>query len=144
MEQHTNFLRTQQAWDAVAIGDYMTAINDYAEDIIVDNGPGAGPYRHVEGRDAYIAAAFEFIPLFGDTWSQHGTCLHADDACSITLVHETGTAASGDTFDNRALWVNRFGSDGKVDRLWTIDLDTEAVEAFWHRNPIVPTTGPHP
>lgn len=52
------------AWDAVAAGDYVTAINDYAEDIVVDNGPGAGPFRHVEGRDAYIAAAFEFIPLF--------------------------------------------------------------------------------
>jgi hypothetical protein len=41
----------------------------------------------------------------------------------------------GDEFDNMAVYVGHIRPDGVVDRLWTVDLDSEAVEAFWERNP---------
>jgi hypothetical protein len=49
-------------------------------------------------------------------------------------LHETGTAAGGDTFDNMAIWITRINADGKTDRLWTVDLDQEHVTDFWVRN----------
>ena len=39
-------------------------------------------------------------------------------------------------FDNRAVYVSRFDRDGKVNRLWTTDVDHEAMDEFWARNPI--------
>ena len=45
---------------------------------------------------------------------------------------------AGDEFDNMAVYVSRTRSDGVVDRLRTVDLDSEAVEVFWERNPVSP------
>ena len=49
---------------------------------------------------------------------------------SISLIHETGKAPNGDVFDNTAIYVSRLRPDGKTDRLWTVDLDTEHCEEF--------------
>jgi ketosteroid isomerase-like protein len=133
---HPNFTRTQQSWDAVARGDFTQALDELADNLVVDNGPGAGPWRHVEGKDAYLTFVMQFVPFFEGTWHQEGQCLYADDSMSVALVRETGTAPSGDQFDNRAIWVTRFGTDGKIDRIWTTDLDHEAVEEFWRKHRI--------
>jgi ketosteroid isomerase-like protein len=135
---HPNFVRTEQSWEAVRRGELN--LDDLADDIVVENGPGAGPWRHVEGKDEFLAFVVPFVTFFAGTWNQDGHCLYADDVMSIALVHETGTAPSGDVFDNRAIWVSRFRADGKVDRIWTTDLDHEALEAFWQRNPVYPPT----
>ena len=135
MDQHPNFVATQGSWDALAGGDLLGALDVLSDDVVIDNGPGAGPWRHVEGKDAFVAFAMTFIPLFGDTWRQEGRCVYADDTMSIALVHETGTAPTGDAFDNMAVYVSRFGPHGKVERLWTTDLAHEALEEFWRRNP---------
>ncbi len=131
---HPNFTRTQQSWDGIAESDFTAALDQLADDVIIENGPGAGPWRHIEGRDAFIQMAMEFLPIFGDTWRQDGTCLYADDSMSIALVHETGTTPAGDVFDNTAVYITRIRPDGIADRVWTVDLDTEAVESFWARN----------
>ena len=55
------------------------------------------------------------------------------------LIHETGEAPGGDRFDNLAVYISRFRSDGQVDRVWTIDLDAEHCEAFWQKNPGTPS-----
>ena len=136
MTSHPNFTRTQQAWDGIAAGDFRPAIEQLSADVVVENGPGAGPWRHIEGRDACIEMMLAFIPIFGDTWKQEGRCIYADDTMSIALVHETGTTPDGTRFDNRAIYVTRFSPDGTGDRLWTVDLNTEAVEAFWASQPI--------
>lgn len=130
---HPNGVRAQETWDALARGE-LAGLDDQAENIVVENGPGAGPWRVVEGKDAFISFVLEFIPFFGDSWHQEGRCLYADDRCTISLVHETGTGPGGDTFDNTAIWISRIDADGKNDRLWTIDLDQEHVTAFWQRN----------
>ena len=139
MADHPNLERAQATWDAVANGDSAAGLGDMGENIVIENGPGAGPWRHIEGRDAFVEFALSFVPLYGDTWHQDGRCVYADDRISISVVRETGTAPSGDTFDNLAIWITRAGPDGPTDRLWTVDIDQEACENFWHRNP-VPST----
>jgi hypothetical protein len=54
----------------------------------------------------------------------------------INLVEESGSTAAGDKFENLAVYVTRVGADGGADRLWTVDLDTEACLEFWARNPV--------
>jgi hypothetical protein len=51
---------------------------------------------------------------------------------TVICVHAT----SGDPFDNRAIYVNRLRPDGISDRIWTVDLDSEAMDEFWKRNPV--------
>jgi carbamoylphosphate synthase small subunit len=124
-------------WDALLSGDFDTVIDANSDAVVFDNGPGAGPWRHVEGKDAFVEFAASFIPIFGDTWKQVGTCIFANAQFAVTLVAETGThAVSGDEFDNRAVYVSRFAADGTTERVWTVDLDSEAMERFWQRNPV--------
>ena len=136
MSEHPNFASTQKVWDAIAEGDFVSGLDVLTDDVVVDNGPGAGPWRHLEGKDAIVSFAVQFIPFFQETWKEIGRCIYADDSLSIALVHETGKAPSGDAFDNVAIWVSRFNPDGKVDRIWTTDLAHEEMEEFWDRNPI--------
>jgi hypothetical protein len=127
--------RTQTVWDALLAGDFATVLDSNADAVIYENGPGAGPWRRVEGKDSFVDMAMNFIPIFGETWKQVGTCIFANNQFAITLVAETGIhALSGDTFDNRAVYVTRFDNEGKTDRVWTVDLDSEDMERFWERN----------
>jgi hypothetical protein len=63
----------------------------------------------------------------------------ADDRVTINLIHETGKAPSSEPVDNQAVYVSRLRPVGEVDRLWTVDLDTEHREDFWARNPGMPS-----
>ena len=130
----------QRRWDEAALGDYESSFDNLTDDIVVDNGPGAGPWRHTVGKDAWLEFVMQFVPIFGDTWRQAGTCVYADDEMSISIVHETGRTPGGDVFDNRAIWVGRFDPDGRTNRIWTTDLAHEALEEFWLRNPVIPAT----
>jgi ketosteroid isomerase-like protein len=136
MSEHPNFRTVQAGWDALAAGNFAEAVEMLTDDLVVDNGPGAGPWRHTEGKEAFFNMAMQFIPFFQGTWAQEGRCIYADDSMGIALVHETGKAPSGDVFDNMAVYVYRFNSEGKVNRFWTTDLAHEDLEAFWSRNPI--------
>jgi hypothetical protein len=107
-----------------------------ADDVVVDNGPGAAPWSHLEGKDALVTMMVEFVAQFRGDWLQVGQVVYADDSVVVSKVHETGTSASGDSFDNIAFWIARYGSDGKVNRIWTVDLAHEELERFWQRNPV--------
>ena len=129
--------RAQGIWDGLEAGDFATALDANSDDVIFENGPGAGPWRRTEGKDAFIEMYMKFIPVFGDTWKQTGTCIFANEQFAVTLVAEMGThAESGDVFDNRAIYVSRFDKDGRTERVWTVDLDSEDMERFWARNPV--------
>ena len=133
---HPNFDMTNAAWKGLAAGDPTLAWEHLSDDLEVENGPGAGPWRTLHGRDALGELLINFAEIFGGTFHQEGRCLYADDRVTVALVHETGThATSGDVFDNIAIYVNRV-DNGIANRLWTVDLDTEAVEEFWRRNPV--------
>jgi ketosteroid isomerase-like protein len=127
----------QKMLDASEAGDYGPVFESFAENIIVENGPGAGPWRHAEGRDEFANVLLEFSAFFNGTFRQRGHCIYADDRVVINMIEETGTSPAGDTFDNLAVYVTRVGSNEKADRLWTVDLDTEDCLEFWARNPVV-------
>ena len=104
----------------------------------MENGPGAGPRPHASGKDDLALMLLELAGSFGDTFHQDGRCVYADDRVSISLIHETGTAPSGDRFDNLAVYVGRLRPDGTTERLWTVDLDAEHCEAFWQKTQLHP------
>jgi hypothetical protein len=131
---HPNLVKTQEIWDLVRQDRAAEVLDSVADDIIIDNGPGAGPWRHVSGKDAYVEMALSFPALFEGTWNQDGRCIYADDTTAVSLVHETGTLPNGDIFDNRAIWTARISPEGQIERLWTVDLDSEHCENFWERN----------
>jgi ketosteroid isomerase-like protein len=122
--------------DASEAGDYGPAFDSFAENIVVENGPGAGPWRRADGRDEFANVLLEFAAFFDGTFKQRGRCIYVDDRVVINLIEESGTTPSGDTFENLAVYVSRLGADDKTDRLWTVDLDTEACNEFWARNPV--------
>ena|ERR1700733_5177925 len=120
--------------DAAEAGDYGPVFESFAENIVVENGPGAGPWRHAEGRDEFAKVLLEFAAFFNGTFHQRGRCIHADDRVVINLIEESGSTPAGDTFENLAVYVTRIAADDKADRLWTVDLDTEDCLEFWARN----------
>jgi hypothetical protein len=106
MAHHPNFDLTEAIPEATRNGDYGPAFETFADDIIVNNGPGAGPWHRA----------------------------------LTSLIHETVTAvASGDRFDNLAVYVSRMRLDGTCDRLDTVDLDAEHCVEFWQRNEALPS-----
>jgi hypothetical protein len=139
MSNHPNFDRTQAVLDAVRQGDYALAFDGDADDVLVENGPGAGPWHLARGKDDLALMFLEFAGSLDGTFHQDGRCVYADDRVAIALIHETGTAPGGDQFDNLAVYINRLRPDGQVDRRWTVDLDAEHCEAFWQKNPGTPS-----
>jgi ketosteroid isomerase-like protein len=113
-DHHPNFDRNQATFDASRRGDYAAAFDNFADDIVMENGPGAGPWHRASGKDDLALMLLEFAGSFGDTFHQDGRCVYADDRVSISLIHETGTAPGG-------------------------DLDAEHCEAFWQKNPATPS-----
>jgi ketosteroid isomerase-like protein len=113
----------QQVLDATEAGDYGPVFESFAENIVVENGPGAGPWRHAEGRDEFANVLLEFSAYFNGTFRQRGRCIYADDRVVTSLIEESGSTPAGDAFENLAVYVTRMGADDKADRLWTVDLD---------------------
>jgi hypothetical protein len=132
MTPHPNHQRVQAGWDGLAAGDMTAAAELTATDVKMIHGPGAGPFAGPgRGMDRMLEMALYFDEMFGGTFHQRGTCLYADEDVAVALVQETGTSQDGGVFKNRALWINRFGAEGKVDYVWTVDLDEEAMHEFW-------------
>ena len=132
MTSHPNFDRTQAALNASRQGDYAPAFDAFTDDVLMENGPGAGPWHRARGKDDLaLLLLLELASSLGETFHQDGQCAYADDRVAISLIHETGTAPSGDRFDNLAVYLSRLRPDGQTERLWTVDLDAEHCEAFW-------------
>jgi ketosteroid isomerase-like protein len=139
MANHPNLDRAQAYLDAARQGDYVPWFDAFADDVLVENGPGAGPWHRARGKDDLALLLIEFVASLGDTFHQDGRCVYADDRMAIALIQETGTAPGGDRFDNLAVYVSRLRPDGQTERMWTVDLDAEHCEAFWQKNPGTPS-----
>jgi hypothetical protein len=98
---HRNMVKAQEAWDAAERGE-LGGVDDFADAIVVENGPGAGPWRVVEREVALFTFVLQFMPFFEGAWHQDGTCISADDRCTVSMVEQTGTGPEGDEFDNMA------------------------------------------
>lgn len=138
MTDHPNLARTQAGWDAARRGDYSVGFDALTDDVVFENGPGAGPWHIARGKDDLSLLMLEFIGALHD-FAQDGTCIYADNRVAISLVHETGHAPDGDPFDDLAVYVARLTADGSTDRMWTVDLDAEHCETFWSRHPGTPS-----
>jgi hypothetical protein len=79
MTNHSNFDRTQAALDATRAGDYGPSFDSLADDIIMENGPGAGPWHRAEDKEDISLLLLEFAASFGDTFHEDGNCIYADD-----------------------------------------------------------------
>src|SRR5215467_14181020 len=113
MANHPNFDRAQAYLDAARQGDYVPWFDAFADDVLVENGPGAGPWHRARGKDDLALLLIEFTASLGDTFHQGGRCVYADDRVAISLIHETGTALGGDQFDNLAVYIGRLRPDGQ-------------------------------
>jgi hypothetical protein len=129
----------QAAWDAAASGDYGPAFDNLADEVRIENGPGAGPWRHGEGKENLAEMLLELSAHFGDTFQMDGHCLYADERCTIALVTETGKTPDGGVYENLAVWVERRRADGLIDWIWTVDLDIERCLEFWQSYPASPS-----
>jgi ketosteroid isomerase-like protein len=119
----------QRGWDAIASGDRTVALGMMADDVVMENGPlpFAEPWLRVEGRDAITATLDGFDMLFGGTLRQHGRCIHADGRIAVTLVRDQGRLRNGEPYGTDVVAVARFDADGKIDRMWFIEIDVEEV-----------------
>ena len=50
MTSHPNFDRTQAALNAARQGDYAPAFDAFTDNVLMENGPGAGPGTAPAGR----------------------------------------------------------------------------------------------
>jgi hypothetical protein len=85
----------QELLDAAEAGDDGPVFGSFGENITVENGPGAGPWRHAEGRDEFANVLLECSALSDGTFRQHGRCIYADDRVVINLIEESGSTAAG-------------------------------------------------
>ena len=93
-------------------GDYAPAFGNLTDDILMGNGPGAGPWQRARGKDD-LALLLELAGSLGETFRRDGRCVYADDRVAISLIHGTATASGGDRFDNLAVYISRLCPDGK-------------------------------
>ena len=68
MSNHPNFDRAQAVLDAIRQGDYAPSFDLYADDIEYENGPGAGPWHRVRGKDDLALMLTEFATSLGGTF----------------------------------------------------------------------------
>ncbi|MEJ2869113.1 nuclear transport factor 2 family protein [Actinomycetospora sp. OC33-EN08] len=127
---HPNLVRVRDAMAALADGDVEPTVALMAEDVVMVNDVGAGPWRELRGRDAVLGFWFAFAEFFGGTFAQEILAGWGFDDGVLLLIHEHGTT-HGAVFDNRAVYQMLLGPDGRCTELRTMDMDRAAIEAFW-------------
>jgi ketosteroid isomerase-like protein len=73
MTSHPNFDRAQAILDATNRGDYAPAFDNFTDDIVMENGPGAGPWHRARGKDDLALLLLELAGSFGETLRPDGT-----------------------------------------------------------------------
>ena len=54
MACHPELDRAQAILDASRRGDYAPAFDNFADDIVMENGPGVGPWHRARGRHVVL------------------------------------------------------------------------------------------
>ena len=80
--------QAQEVWDAMDRGDPMPALDSLRDDVLIENGPGAGPWRRIEGKAA-------FLDMYGGSFQSSGRP-------SISEAH-----ASSPTSSSQSRWSQR-------------------------------------
>ncbi|MFC5948033.1 nuclear transport factor 2 family protein [Pseudonocardia lutea] len=128
---HPNARRIRAIFDAIAAGDLTGAYEATHEDIVNSNDIGAGPWREQRGREVFYAFFADFCALFDERpFGQEVLDALGWDDRVLAVVRETGVA-QGQVFDNRAIYLFDLDEDGRWTALRTLDMDQDALRAFW-------------
>ena len=75
-------------WTRYLQGDYGPSFDSIAEDIVVENGPGAGPWHRATNRDDMALMLLEFSAALGDTFRQHSDLQrgHSVEGLFVTVL----------------------------------------------------------
>lgn len=137
MPEHPNAVRFRAAFDALwTDGDMQPMIDNTADDHLWINDIGAGPWRHLQGKDESLAFALWWTDFFEGSFRHELIDVCASDDRVIEVLREVGEK-EGHVFDNLALYVYEIGPDGRATTLRTFDRDREAVDEFWSHFPEV-------
>lgn len=128
--EHTNATHARRVYDALANGDLTPAVDAMADDMVMINDIGAGPWREVHGKQGVLDFFGRWMELFDNTFRQQVLDVIGYDDRIVIVLHETG-AAQGQQFDNRAIYLVDV-EDGQWTSLRTVDLDRHNIEQFWN------------
>jgi ketosteroid isomerase-like protein len=130
--EHPRLVSTREAFEALKAGDLEPILAQTADDVVMVNDLGAGPWRELHGKEAVLEFWFAFAGMFEGTFSQDVLGGWGWDDGVVLVIHEHGTA-NGVAFDNRALYVLTAGPDGRWREFRTLDMDRAHLEQFWTR-----------
>jgi ketosteroid isomerase-like protein len=126
---HPNADMFMNDFAALAAGELAPLFDRTADDIVMVNDEGAGPWRELHGKEQVLDFWTRWTELFDGTFRQDVTDVFGEDDRVVLFIHEHGTAR-GHRFDNRAIYLVRI-RDGRYIDFRTMDTDREAVAAFW-------------
>jgi ketosteroid isomerase-like protein len=126
---HPNADMFMNDFAALAAGELAPLFDRTADDIVMVNDEGAGPWRELHGKEQVLDFWTRWTDLFDGTFRQDVTDVFGEDDRVVLFIHEHGTAR-GQRFDNRAIYLVRI-RDGRYIDFRTMDTDREAVAAFW-------------
>jgi ketosteroid isomerase-like protein len=131
--EHPTAVQAREVFAAAAAGDITPALDVLADDYILRNDIGAGPWREVHGKSGLLEFWSRWMELFDNSFRQDVLEVLGYDDRIVMIVHETGKA-HGLTFDNRAIYIHEI-RDGKWAATRTIDMDPDSCRQFWAANP---------
>lgn len=127
--EHPNATQFREVMAAVANGDLAPLVTLLPEEFVNLNDIGAGHWREVHGRDAFLAFFEQFVTYLEGTFRQDLLEVIGYDDRVVAVVHETGTR-QGHPFDNRAIYLVDI-DDGMWASLRTMDMDHQKIQQFW-------------
>jgi hypothetical protein len=139
MTSHPNFDRTQAALNAARQGDYAPAFDAFTDDVLMENGPGAGHWHRARGEGRPGAAAARVCALAGRDLPPRRPVRLCRRPRGYLADPRDRYRPERRPLDNLAVYISRLRPDGQTERLWTVDLDAEHCEAFWAKNPGTPS-----
>src|SRR4051794_15925897 len=90
--EHPNATFARNLYAALAAGDVATAFDALADDLVLVNDIGAGPWRELRGKQAVLEFWGRWMELFDGTFRQEVMDVIGYDDRIVIVVHETGTA----------------------------------------------------
>ena len=97
--EHPNATFARNLYAALAAGDLATAFDALADDLVLINDVGAGPWRELHGKQAVLEFWGQWMELFDGTFRQEVMYVLGYDDRIVLVIHETGTA-QGQAFEH--------------------------------------------
>ena len=125
---HPNALLILQCWQAASQGDAETLRAVWADDIVwhaTSDSPWKGDHVGVDSVLDYLSRVGEM----GDLYELTLQSVLANDDYGLVAFH-VNSELNGHTLSANQILFGRF-KNGRINEIWTLALDREAVEVFW-------------